>query len=121
MTDRDETAGAPAGAPAEDGPAQTRIDVSRGFGAWLSAHQTSLAFSSYQTGQLFLVGLRPDGKVSFNQQSYQRCMGVHYTPGRLYVGSLFQLWRLENMLKPGERANGGFDSVLVPRNAQTTG
>jgi uncharacterized protein (TIGR03032 family) len=42
-------------------------------------------------------------------------------PGRLYLGSLFQLWRLENMLRPGEIGNQAFDAVLVPRNAQTTG
>jgi uncharacterized protein (TIGR03032 family) len=32
---------------------------------------------------------------------------------------MFQLWRLENMLRPGQFANNAFDCVLVPRNAQT--
>ena len=48
-------------------------------------------------------------------------MGVHATPQRLYVGSLFQIWRLENVLAPHERANEHFDRLYVPRNAQTTG
>jgi len=48
-------------------------------------------------------------------------MGLCWKPGRLYLGSQFQLWRLENMLKPGEIGNQAFDAVLVPRNAQTTG
>jgi uncharacterized protein (TIGR03032 family) len=104
--------------PAAD---QTRISVSRGFGNWLARNRCSLAFTSYQTGQLFLVGRLPGGQVSFHQQNYVRAMGVHATPARLYVGSLFQIWRLENVLAPHERANGNFDRLYVPRNAQTTG
>lgn len=110
-------------APGEAQPAadQTRISVSRGFGNWLARNRCSLAFTSYQTGQLFLVGRLPNGQVSFHQQNYVRAMGVHATPQRLYVGSLFQIWRLENVLAPHERANEHFDRLYVPRNAQTTG
>lgn len=112
---------APGEKPEDAKPGATNITVSRGFGGWLRAHGTSLAFTSYQTGQLFLVGSHPNGTVSFNQQNFQRAMGVCWMPGRLYLGSLFQLWRLENMLRPGEIGNQAFDAVLVPRNAQTTG
>ena len=65
-------------APQEPQPAadQTHISVSRGFGNWLSRNRCSLAFTSYQTGQLFLVGLLPNGQVSFHQQNYVRAMGV---------------------------------------------
>ncbi|HWU71915.1 MAG TPA: TIGR03032 family protein [Sphingomonas sp.] len=112
---------APGQEPAAATPGTTSITVSRGFNAWMRSHDTSLAFTSYQTGQLFLVGSHPNGTVSFNQQNFQRAMGVCWMPGRLYLGSLFQLWRLENMLRPGEVANQAFDTVLVPRNAQTTG
>ena len=100
---------------------QTQISVSRGFANWLRRSGCSLAFTSYQTGQLFLVGLLPTGQVSFHQQNYVRAMGLHATPQRLYVGSLFQIWRLENVLAPHERANESFDKLYVPRNAQTTG
>jgi uncharacterized protein (TIGR03032 family) len=105
----------------QPGADQTHISVSRGFGNWLSRNRCSLAFTSYQTGQLFLVGLLPSGQVSFHQQNYVRAMGVHATPQRLYVGSLFQIWRLENVLAPHERANENFDRLYVPRNAQTIG
>lgn len=112
---------APGEEPAAVAPGTTNITVSRGFNAWLRAHNTSLAFTSYQSGQLFLVGAHPNGTVSFNQQNFQRAMGVCWQDDRLYLGSLFQLWRLENMLRPGEIGNQAFDVVLVPRNAQTTG
>ena len=47
-------------------------------------------------------------------------MGVHATPQRIYLGSLFQIWRLENVLAPDERANEHFDRLFVPRNAQSS-
>jgi uncharacterized protein (TIGR03032 family) len=114
-------ADAPGAEPRITAPGATQISVSRGFSNWMRTNATSLAFTSYQTGQLFLVGNHPNGTVSFNQQNFSRAMGVCWRPGRLYLGSLFQLWRLENMLKPGERGNGAFDQVLVARNAQTVG
>ncbi|MBC2776400.1 TIGR03032 family protein [Parasphingopyxis marina] len=116
----------PPATPAPEEAAQaaegkTNITVSRGMADWLISNKTSFAFTSYQTGQLFLVGITADNKVSFNQQNFQRAMGVCYTPGRLYLGSLFQVWRLENMLMPGQIGNKQFDMVLIPRNAQTVG
>ena len=113
---------APAAAPAKaaDAP-KTRISVSRGLPAWLKSHRASLAFTSYQTGQLFLVGLLPNGSVSINQQNHTRAMGVHYRPGRLYLGTQTQVVRLENILQPGQIGNQHHDAVFVPRNAQTTG
>lgn len=120
---RSVTLGQPSAPGKEEKPApgSTQITVSRGFCDWLKQHQTSLAFTSYQTGQLFLVGAHPNGTVSFNQQNFSRAMGVCWAGGRLYLGSLFQIWRLENMLQPGQVGNEVFDAVLVPRNAQTTG
>lgn len=100
---------------------ETRIEVSRGFTTWLRQQGCGIAFTSYQTGKLFLVGVPPDGRVSLNQQSHVRAMGLHAGPDRLYLASQFQVWRLENTLASHERANGHFDALYVPRNAQTTG
>jgi len=97
------------------------VSASRGLARWLASNSVSFAFTSYQTGQLFLVGAHADGTVSVNQQYFQRAMGLAWRPGRLYLASQFQLWRLENVLKPGEVANRAFDALLVPRNAQTLG
>ena len=97
------------------------VAASRGLARWLSSNRLSFAFTSYQTGQLFLVGAQPGGAISINQQYFQRAMGLAYRPGRLYLASQFQLWRLENILRPGESANQAFDALFVPRNAQTLG
>jgi uncharacterized protein (TIGR03032 family) len=103
------------------GPNDTRISASRGLAGWLARTGCSLAFTSYQTGRLFLVGRLPDGRISFHQQDFARATGLHVTPRQIYLGSLFQVWRLENVLAPHERANGDFDRLYVPRLAQTTG
>jgi uncharacterized protein (TIGR03032 family) len=97
------------------------VTASRGLARWMLSNRTSFAFTSYQTGQLFLVGVQADGAVSLNQQYFNRAMGLAWKPGRLYLATQFQLWRLENMLRPGEIANQVFDLALGPRNAQTTG
>jgi uncharacterized protein (TIGR03032 family) len=112
---------APGAGPSPIAPGATEITVSRGFSAWMRTQALSVAFTSYQTGQLFLVGLHANGSVSFNQQNFSRAMGLCWQPGRLYLGSLFQVWRLENTLKAGEVANQTFDTMLTPRNAQTIG
>lgn len=91
----------PPAAPAPAPQAGTQLTVSRGLADWLRSTRTSFAFTSYQTGQLFLVGLLANGTVSFNQQNFVRAMGLCYQPGRLYLGALSQVWRLENMLRPG--------------------
>jgi uncharacterized protein (TIGR03032 family) len=100
---------------------ETRITCSRGFGDWLLANRCSLAFTSYQTGELFLIGVLPDGRLSFHQRHFERAMGLHADPQRLYLAGLFQVWRMENVLRPGQFANNAFDRLYVPRNAQVTG
>ena len=47
-------------------------------------------------------------------------MGVAATRDRLLLANQFQIWRLENILAPGQEMDG-FDANYVPRNAQTTG
>ena len=107
--------------PCSSGPVAVDVSVSRGFADWLTREGCSLAFTSYQSGQLFLVGRSPRGGVSVNHQNFQRAMGLCARPNRLYVGSLYQIWRLENVLSPGQFANEDFDRLYVPRNAQTIG
>ncbi len=125
MTEAPEAARPPEADPTETISAlpegQTRIACSRNMAEWMATNGVSLAFTSYQTGQLFLVGRMPDGRISFHQQNFVRAMGLHGEPERLYVAGLNQLWRLENVLAPHERANGHFDRLYMPRNAQVTG
>ena len=99
----------------------TKIECSRGLADWLIMNNVSLAFTSYQTGQLFLVGVMPDRRISIHQRNFVRAMGVIAQPQRVYVAGLEAVWRLENILRPTEVANRFFDRLFVPRNAQITG
>ncbi|MFO1209148.1 MAG: TIGR03032 family protein [Amaricoccus sp.] len=94
---------------------------SRLLAAWLASAKASLAFTTYQAGKLFLIGTKPDGRLSVFERSFPRCMGLGTGPGgTLWMSSLYQLWRLENFLDPGE-AKDGYDAVYVPVNGHTTG
>ncbi len=97
------------------------VSVSRGLSAWLTANQTSFAFSSYQSGRLFLVGVSSNGNVSVHQQPFARVMGLWWTSDQLYLASRVQFWRLENILAPGELADDQFDVALVARSGHITG
>ena len=115
------SASAPAGEATAAADKRTQSSTSRGFANWLTARNASLAFTSYQTGQLFLVGVMANNRVSFHQSHFPRAMGLHVDGGRIYLVSNVNVWRLENVLGPNQRANQHFDTFYMPRNAQYTG
>lgn len=106
---------------ANDQPPKLELRASRDFPAWLSQQKISLAISTYQSGKLFLIGLKEDGSLSVTERSFQRCMGLWADGQTLWMASLYQLWRFENTLPPGERTEQGFDRLYVPRLGYTTG
>jgi len=96
------------------------VRVSRHFLSWLSESGASLAFTTYQTNRLFLIGMKEGGRLSVFERHFDRPMGLHATPERLWMSTRWQLWQLANALPPGERY-AGFDRLYVPRRAHTTG
>ena len=103
-----------AGAPALE------ISSSRQFPAWLAEQQISLALTTYQIGKLFLIGLKADGQLSIFERSFNRCMGLCSTANGLYLSSLYQVWRFENVFTAGE-VQDGYDRLYVPQVGYTTG
>lgn len=101
-------------------PPALEISASRQFTSWLASANVSLAFSTYQTGKLFLIGLSQAKKLSVFERTFERCMGLWTSPDRLYMSSLYQLWRFENALEPGQLQNG-YDRLYVPQVGYTTG
>ena len=85
------------------------IAGSRNFTAWLREQRASIAFTTYQTGKLFLIGLREEGKLSVFERTFERCMGLAVSPDAqtLWMSSVYQLWRFENALPAGTTAPGG--------------
>jgi len=85
--------------------------------------RVSFAFTTYQAGKLFMVGLQPDGKLSVFERTFNRCMGLHASPDAqtLWMTSLFQLWRFENFVPKGQSTGDGYDALYVPTLGHTTG
>lgn len=64
------------------------IDASRQFTQWLVEHHLSLAFTTYQTGKLFFIGVKPDGKLWVHERTFNRCMGLGGDSQSLWMSSL---------------------------------
>ena len=96
------------------------LTASPHFAAWLAAQGASIAFTTYQTAKLFLIGLQPNGRLSIFERTLERVMGLHATASTLWVSTLYQVWRFENALSSGETFQG-YDAVYTPRESRVTG
>ncbi len=96
------------------------ISCSRGLCDWLTSHRLSLALSSYQTGRLYLIGVRPDKRINFHEVGVGRAMGLWADQQRVLLATENQLIRFENVLAPNQRM-GEADRHYVPRVSHTTG
>ena len=96
------------------------LQGSRLFTSWLSTIKASIAFTTYQAGKLFLIGLQPDGRLSVFERTFDRPMGLGCGDRRFWMSSLYQLWRFENFLDDGE-VHDGHDALFVPVTGHTTG
>ncbi len=96
------------------------VTASRHFAAWLAEQQVSLAFTTYQTNKLFLLGRHPDGRLTVVERTFDRCMGLWADGQTLWLATRWQLWRFENLLRPGE-VSQGCDRLYVPMTGHTTG
>jgi uncharacterized protein (TIGR03032 family) len=102
---------------------QFALTSSRHFPDWLASTGGSLAFTTYQAGKLFLIGLQPDGRLAVFERSFPRCMGLGVSrDGRsLVLATEFQIQRFDNIFEPGQTAEGGVDSLYAPHAAWVTG
>lgn len=104
-------------------PPKLKIDTSfsRGLATWFSNHNVSLAVTSYQAGCVYLIGSDQKGHVTTCNRVFERAMGIVGDAQRLHLGSLHQVWRFENVLRPDEILGGTYDKCYVPRIAHNTG
>ena len=96
------------------------ITASRQFTAWMREQQLSLAFTTYQAGKVFFLGLQLNGELSVFERTFDRCMGLAVSGSSLYLSSLYQLWRFENALQPGQ-LHHDYDALYVPQLGYITG
>jgi uncharacterized protein (TIGR03032 family) len=96
------------------------ITTSRQFLAWLAEQKLSMALTTYQIGKLFFLGLKADGELSAFERTFNRCMGLCATSNGLYMSSLHQVWRFENLFTNGQQQDG-FEWLYLPQVGNTTG
>ncbi|MBM4067488.1 MAG: TIGR03032 family protein [Planctomycetes bacterium] len=101
-------------------PVPIQVLGSRDLPAWLAERDVSLAFTTYQTGKIFLIGRKPDGSLAAFERTFNRAMGMTATAQTLWLATAYQLWRFENILADGQ-LDQGFDRLYVPRVGYTTG
>jgi uncharacterized protein (TIGR03032 family) len=117
------------------------LSVSRQFTEWLGGVKASLAFTTYQAGKLFLLGLNPDGRLAVFERSLARCMGLGVSADAqtLMLATQYQLLRFDNVVpqpvvpkgkkgaaprkspSPQVGASGQHDALYAPHAAWITG
>jgi uncharacterized protein (TIGR03032 family) len=100
--------------------AATNIYGSDGLWQWLQDSHISLAFSTYQTNKLFLLGCKPDGRIAINERLFDKPMGLCADGDRLIMSTRYSIWQLENRLAADE-THSGCDRLYVPSLSHTTG
>jgi uncharacterized protein (TIGR03032 family) len=96
------------------------LTTSRQFTSWMHEQRLSLGFTTYQAGKMFLLGLQPNGRLSVFERTFNRCLGLWSNGQTMWMTSLYQLWRFENVLEPGQSAED-YDRIFVPQVGYTTG
>ena len=99
------------------------LTSSRHFPEWLAATGVSLAFTTYQAGKLFLLGVRPDGRLSVFERTFARSMGLGVSAdgSSLVLATQFQIHRFDNILPAGQFSPDGFDAIYAPHAGWVTG
>lgn len=100
--------------------AEVKYTMSPSLVPFLMAQNISIAVSSYQSGRLYLIGCNPQGGLMVNEHIFQQAMGICVDGNSLYLATMFQILRMENVLAKGEQVNHTFDACFVPRTAHVT-
>ena len=121
MSTKTEATGSGQSPQAPEAP-KVEFSMSSGLVPRLSRQNFSLAFSSYQSGKLYMLGCNPKGGASLHHSEQAKPMGLSYDgQGRLTLSGGHQVIRFENVLAPHEKANGTFDACFMPRTIHMTG
>ncbi|PCJ33960.1 MAG: TIGR03032 family protein [Cellvibrionales bacterium] len=103
---------------------QAKVDfsVSGGLVAQLAKLNISIAFTSYQSGVLYLVGRNHEGGINIHQTGLPKPMGLCLDDnGGLTMTGGYQIMRFENILESDQQINNNFDACYVPRIVHVTG
>jgi uncharacterized protein (TIGR03032 family) len=71
-------------------------------------------------GKLFFIGLNREGKFTVYNRTLQRVMGIAGDDQAFWLATLYQIWRFQNSLQPGQ-VHEGYDRCYVPQMSYVTG
>jgi uncharacterized protein (TIGR03032 family) len=103
-------------------PVSLSAPASAGLANWLRQQAVSLAFSTYRANRLLFLGVdeQPNPSLKLHERLFDRPMGLFVAGESIWMAARCQLWRLDNLLAPGELHEGG-DRLYVPAASYTTG
>ena len=110
------------------------------MGSWLQGQGIALAFTTYRANRLIFLGTaepagepgepadgnsdpnQPTGapQLKLHERLFDRPMGLFVAGESLWMAARCQIWRLDNLLGPGQLHEGG-DRLYVPAASYTTG
>jgi uncharacterized protein (TIGR03032 family) len=88
----------------------------------LREQAVSLAFSTYRANRLLFLGVdeQPNPSLKLHERLFDRPMGLFVAGESIWMAARCQIWRLDNLLAPGQLHEGG-DRLYVPAVSYTTG
>ena len=96
------------------------FSTSAGFSAFLETLNCSVVVSTYQTGNVFLIGPDVDDTLAISPITLAKAMGLFYHSGSLWVGGQTSIFRFNNILPQGV-VHEGHDRIFIPHVSWTTG
>ena len=84
--------------------------------------RASIAFTTYQAGKIFFIGLKPEGRLAVFERTFSRCMGLGISADArsLLLATHYQILRFDNVVPAGDK-HGEHDAVFAPHVAWITG
>ena len=108
-----------------EGPTEEKfvLSTSAHFLDWLAGTRSSIAFTTYQAGKAFLLGVSLEERLSIGERTFPRSMGLAVSAdGRtLALGTQYQIHRFDNVLPAGQADSNGYDALYAPHAAWVTG
>jgi uncharacterized protein (TIGR03032 family) len=111
-------------APTEAGidSASVEYSISNGFVPRMGRLGFSVAFTSYQSNFLYLLGRDHKGGAHIHQSAMPKPMGLCKDgAGGLVLSAGSEVLHFANILKPGEYVNHTFDACYLARTVHVTG
>ena len=91
------------------------LTSSRHFPQWLASTGCSIAFTTYQAGKVFLLGVGTNGQLSVFERTFARSIGLGVgNDGRtLALATQYGVQRFDNILPPGQVTSDGYDAIFA--------